>query len=86
MKPVKFPQANCTFKSPPDLEGSCQEIAAYQGQCSGGIFDGGMICVTAWTPSEEDLMMLKMGGAVFLTTMGGLPPHRLTTSFNEAKG
>jgi len=87
MNPLEqFPESNCVFKSPPDLEGSCQEIRAYQGQCTSGIFDGAMQCITAWRPSEHDMEMMRRGNPIYLTVMGGLPPHRLSTSFNEAKG
>lgn len=83
MIPIDFPQTNTVLKSPPDLEGSCQEIRAYQGEVVGGIWDGSQVVVTAWKPSPEELEELNNGGSVFLHVMGGLPPHYVCTSFEE---
>lgn len=84
MSPSQFPEANVVFGSPSDLPGSCQPIHAFQGQVQGGIFDGSQFVITAWKPTPEELRVLNEGGSVYLCVMGGLPPHYLTTSFEEA--
>lgn len=84
MIPDNFEQQNTTFKSPPEMPESCQDIKAFLGQAMGGVFDGAQICVTAWKPDAAELARLNQGGAVFLTVIGGLPPHRLSTSFKDA--
>ncbi len=37
----------------------------------------------AWQPDEIDLVRLAHGGTVWLTTLGGLPPHRLEVRGGE---
>ena len=85
MTPVSFPEANCNFKAPPDLEESqCMTIPAYKGIIERGSVEGAPIVVVAWKPSIEELEILKRGGPIFLSMLGGLPPHFLTTQFEEA--
>ena len=83
MTPCDFPEANTTFTSPPDLEGSCRDIRAFHGQAQGGIFDGAPQVVVAWRPSDEELRRINEGQPIFLSVMGGLPPHYVGTSFEE---
>jgi hypothetical protein len=40
--------------------------------------------VVAWKPTAEELAALNAGAPVFLTTLGGLPPHFITTDFAAA--
>ena len=85
MTPVDFPESNTTFGPPPDLEESqCQTIHAYHGTVPRGSVEGAGIVVTAWRPSAEELEALNAGAPVFLTCIGGLPPHLLSTSFKGA--
>lgn len=85
MTPIQFPEANATFAPPPDLdESQCMTIHAYVGETQGGTVDGANMVVTAWKPSEHELEMLNAGAPVYLTVLGGLPPHMITTSFAQA--
>lgn len=85
MIPIAFPEANMNFKAPDDLEESqCATIPAYRGKIAGGSVDGIDVVVVAWLPSSEDLRRLAQGEPIFLSVVGGLPPHFLTTDFYTA--
>jgi hypothetical protein len=85
MEPVHFPEVNAKFRAPSDLsEGQCKTIPSYTGTVNGGSLDGMTIVVTAWKPTEWELEQLNAGNPVFLTCIGGLPPHMMTTSFHHA--
>lgn len=81
MTPSTFPEANTAFKAPSDSsESQCCTIEAFGGSC-----DGVPMVITAWRPSPEELSELNRGGLVYLTVLGGLPPHFVTTSFDQAR-
>jgi len=85
MTPCSFPQANTVYGPPEDLdESQCQRIPAYQGQVQGGSVDGAAFVVVAWLPEAVDLERLAAGQPIYLSMMGGLAPHFITTTFNEA--
>lgn len=85
MECVHFPEANRRFVAPSDLaESQCQTAVGYVGIISGGSVDGSTVVVVAWKPSLEELNRLIEGAPIFLTCMGGLPPHFLTTDFHNA--
>lgn len=85
MIPVNFPEANITYGPPPGFEAEqVTPIRAYRGQAAGGSVDGVDIVVVAWQPSDDDLVILKQGGVVYLSVIGGLPAHFLTTDFHAA--
>jgi hypothetical protein len=82
---TNFPEANATFGPPNGMsEEQVNCIKAYLGYVGGGSCDGSTIVVTAWKPSPEELTDLLAGKPVFLTCLGGLPPHCLTTDFKQA--
>lgn len=86
MTPTDFPEANSTFAPPSDLEESqCRSIRVFVGRVEGGSCDGADQVITAWQPSEEEIAMIAAGAPVFLSCLGGLPPHYLTTSFEHAR-
>ncbi len=86
MTPIKFPEANTRFGPPSDLEESqCATIHAYLGKLAEGSLDGSPIVITAWKPSPEELQAMNEGAPVFLSFVGGLPPHFACTSFEIAK-
>lgn len=86
MNPVNFPEANTNFGPPPDLvETQCRTIPAYLGQAVGGSCDGVSVVVVAWKPDLEELACLVAGGVIYLTCLGGLPPHYLSTNFALAR-
>jgi len=85
MTPVLFPQCNAAFGPPSDLdESQCATIPAYVGEVKRGSVEGSKIVVVAWLPTPEELAIIKAGGPIFLSMMGGLAPHFVTTSFEEA--
>ena len=85
MSPATFPQANCGFTAPSDMDES-QVLTIYgdQGIIQGGNLDGSHFMVVAWKPTAEELQTLQQGGLVYLSMLGGLAPHFLTVSFAEA--
>lgn len=85
MIPTNFPEANCTFGKPNEMEDSeCGPIRTFAGDIKSGPFDGYRVIVTAWRPSPQELADLFAGAPVYLACIGGLPPHVLTTSFKAA--
>ncbi len=47
-------------------------------------FPEAKIIVTAWAPDADELARLNAGAPIFLTFIGGLPPHMITTDFRQA--
>lgn len=85
MTPSDFPDSNSVFGPPPGLEESqCLSIPAYVGEVRGGSCDGLRHVIVAWRPSEEELRDLQQGGLVYLSVIGGLAPHYLSTDFHTA--
>lgn len=85
MIPTEFPESNIKFKPPPDLEESqCGVIPGFTGEVVGGSCDGCPLTVVAWRPTAEELEAINNGAPIFLSIIGGLPPHFLTTDFNLA--
>ena len=86
MKPVPFPQASTFFGPPPGLEESqVMTIPAFVGTVVRGSLEGADVVITAWQPDAADLDRIKQGAPVFLTFLGGLPPHMVSTDFDTAK-
>lgn len=85
MIPTDFKESNIKFNPPLDLEESqCKTIFGYHGILHGGSCDGSNVVVTAWKPTVEELKKLNDGCPIYLCCIGGLPPHYLCTSFEEA--
>jgi hypothetical protein len=85
MTPTDFPQANATFSAPKDMhEEQVHAVRAHVGRVTGGSCDGAQMVVTAWFPDALDIVRLQQGGPIYITFLGGLPPHVPTTSFEEA--
>lgn len=86
MIPVTFEQANTRIGPPPDLaESQCMAIPAFVGHVEGGSVDGARQIIVAWKPGAEELAALNSGAPVFLSCLGGLPPHFVTTDFETAR-
>ena len=83
---VEFAEANAKFGPPSDMEESqVQTVAAYLGQIKGGSVDGSNVIITAWRPTEQELADLNAGKCVYISILSPtLPPHLLTTNFQEA--
>lgn len=85
MIPHTFPQANTRFTPPPELdESQCRPILAYGGVIEGGSCDGSTCVVVAYELSPEERERVAAGAPIFLTQLGGLSPHYLSLSFQEA--
>lgn len=86
MNPSSPPIHTAVFVAPQGMSLSqVGNIHAYRGtvrDCGG--LDGADFVVTAWKPTPEDLKRLNEGGQVYLSVLGGLPPHFLSTSFRES--
>ncbi len=85
MTTIHFPEANAKFGPPDDMsEAQVRTIHAYAGEAKRGSCEGTMLVVVAWQPDERELAALNAGQPIFLTCLGGLPAHFLTTNFAEA--
>jgi hypothetical protein len=85
MTPVKPPITNCVFTAPEDLDASqVNSIHAYRESIPTGNLEGATFIVVAWQPSPDEIKALQEGGSIFLSCLGSLPPHFLTTKFSEA--
>lgn len=85
MTPCYFVGANSRFTHPDGMdESQVREIFAHKGTVSGGNLDGADFVVVAWRPSLNDMQHMMNGGLVYLTTIGGLPPHFISTDVQEA--
>lgn len=83
MIPIAFPEANMVVGSPKELPGSCLEIQAHARQIVGGIWDGSNQVIVAWQPSQDDISRIVNGHPIYLATIGNLPPHLLSTVFEN---
>lgn len=85
MDPVKFPQCNARYGPPEGLvESQVRTIHAYEGTVERGSCEGCKMVVVAHKPTPEDIARIVAGEPIFITQIGGLAPHFLTTSFEEA--
>jgi hypothetical protein len=85
MTPATFPEANTKFGPHPDLsEEQCHTTPAFLGKVEQGSVDGANLVIVAWQPSLTDIERICDGGPIFLTCIGGLPPHFLSTDFQTA--
>ena len=86
MTPVNPPTSNAVFTPPEDMEESqVSTIRAYRGVIPpGSNLDGAAFVVVAWKPDLDDLKRLNEGGCVYLSSLGGLNPHFLSTLFAQA--
>lgn len=85
MNPANFPEANCQFKAPSDLdESQVFTIPAYKGTAHGGNLDGSNFVGVAWLPTPEEIEQLRNGQPIYLSMLGGLAPHFVTTDFKQA--
>lgn len=82
---ITFPEVNIRYGPPPGMtEDQVRTVHCWQGYAGRGSCDGSLMVVTAWQPRPEELAALNAGSPVFLTVLGGLPPHFITTNFAEA--
>lgn len=80
-----FPESNIKMRRPAGFEESqIGTIDAFLGEVKSGSCEGANLVVVAWKPTPAELEALNKGCPVFLSCLGGLPPHFLTTNFQEA--
>lgn len=86
MDPVEMPISNATYGPPAGYqESQVRTVSAYRGEIPGpNSMEGDLFVVVAWKPSEEDLERLRQGGLIYMSMVGGLCPHFLTTNMEEA--
>ncbi len=85
MTPTFPPIYNSGYVAPEGMTSDqVGSIPAFKGRINQGNLDGADYMVTAWKPSSDDLRVLNDGGSIFMTAINNLPPHFLSTSFNEA--
>jgi len=85
MTAADFPQVNTEFTAPDGLdEAQVKSIPGFAGVVERGSVEGLRLIVVAWKPTEAELERLNAGELIYLTVLGGLPPHFLSTSFAEA--
>ena len=85
MKPVNFPEANSKHGPPKGFdESQIMTIPSFTSESLGGHLDGCGIVVVAWQPSDQEIKAIAAGGNIFLTMIGGLAPHFVSTSFKDA--
>lgn len=85
MKPIYFPESNCEFGPPADMdESQVMKIFAYRGDVQGGSVDGSQQVIVAWMPNSLEKAAIFQGAPIYISMMGGLAPHFLTTTFKEA--
>jgi len=85
MIPTDFPESNCVFSAPHDMdESQVVSIPACTGKVNGGNLDGAQFVVVAWKPTPEEIEQIKSGAPIFLSMLGGLAPHFITTDIRQA--
>jgi len=86
MTPINFPEANAPFGAPPDMDASqVKTIPAFAGVVEGGSCDGCEQVIVAWMPSDGERLAIATGAPVYISMLGGLLPHFVCTSFEEAR-
>ncbi len=81
MIPCESKEANVLYGPPPGFdEAQVASIPACRYEMVGGPCDGVEMVVVAWSPDAADLKRLNEGSPIFLSIIGGLPPHFLSTS------
>lgn len=85
MTPVDFPEANASLGAPQGMsENQVQTVCCLVQQILGGSCDGLPQVVVAWQPSLEEVELIRQGKPIYLSVIGGLPPHYLTMNLYAA--
>ncbi len=87
MSPIDFPESNHRFGPPKGMdESQVKTIPAFVAEVQRGNLAGVQTVVVAWQPTPAEIEQIKNGAPIFLSMIGGLLPHFLSTSFKEATG
>lgn len=85
MNPTTFPEVNIRYSAPTGIdESQVMTIPAFVGETKSGSMDGVPMVVVAWLPTAEERSKIALGLPIFLTFIGGIPPHYPSMSFEEA--
>lgn len=85
MTPINFPEANVDVGPPKGMdESQVHAVRAFHGAVTEGTLDGSTYLVVAWKPTEREIEDIKVHGIIYLTVLGGLPPHFLSTRFENS--
>lgn len=85
MNPCNFPEANSVFHAPEDFEvEQVASIPAYQHEVQGGTCDGVQQVVVAWMPTPAEIAVILAGNPIYVSMLGGLSAHMVTTDFYAA--
>lgn len=75
MRPVDFEESNMDLVAPEGLEGKVAKLRVWRGPT-----DGGLMTVSCWEFSAEDLHRVLEGGRLWLMVQGDYhPPVAMTT-------
>ena len=87
MMPLEFQGTNITFQLPADLSGQKTKARAIRGrilQLNKGPLDGLAVAVVAYKPSPLDISRILAGQPIYISFLGGVAPHYLSTALEEA--
>ena len=87
MMPLEFKGTNVTFQLPADLSGQKTKARAIRGrilQLNKGPLDGLAVAVVAYKPSPLDISRILAGQPIYISFLGGVAPHYLSTALEEA--
>lgn len=85
MTPTNFPEGTKPLHRPPSMSADqCGDLQVYAGEIEAGSCKGMKVVVAAWQPTEEEKMHIAAGKPVFVSMIGGMVPHFLTTTFSSA--
>jgi hypothetical protein len=87
MMPLEFAGTNVTFLIPDDLASNRTKARAIRGrvfQVGPGPLDGLAVAVVAYKPSALDVSRFLAGEPIYISFLGGVAPHYLSTTLEEA--
>lgn len=85
--PLEFKGTNVTFQLPSDLSNSKTKARPIRGkiiQMNKGPLDGLAVAVVAYKPSPLDVSRILAGEPIYISFLGGVAPHYLSTALEEA--
>jgi hypothetical protein len=85
MNPIKFDECNTFFGPNTEMEDvKCEITPAWVGDAEGGSLDGLRMAVCAYKLDEHELKEILEGGYIYVTMVGGLSMHYMSTNFHDA--
>jgi hypothetical protein len=87
MMPLEFKGTNVTFMIPNDLARNQTKARPIRGrilQVSTGPLDGLAVAIVAYKPNSLEISRLLAGEPVYISFLGGVAPHYVSTTLEEA--